>query len=93
MVADYLSTTYVNGKPFGIFAVANAPSGGVFDEAMYTTTGPLLVAAESIRFSARDETPVPHPKSDHGPRKFYDEDGEFPIPPPKETKTLKRAGR
>jgi hypothetical protein len=83
MVADYLSTAYVNGQAFGVFAAANAPSGGVFDEAMYTTTSPLLAAADNAYFSSKGEKPVPHTKSDHGPRKFYDEDGEFPIPPPK----------
>jgi hypothetical protein len=89
MVADYLSTSYVNGKPFGVFAVAQAPSGGVFDEAMYTTTSPLLAVAGSAYFSSRGEKPVAHAKSDHGPRKFYDQDGEFPIPPPK--RNLKRS--
>jgi hypothetical protein len=91
MVADYLSTAYVNGQSFGVFAVANAPSGGVFDEAMYTTTSPLVAAADSAYFSSKGEKPVPHAKSDHGPRKFYDEDGEFPIPPPK--KNLKRSAK
>jgi len=91
MVGDYLSTTYVNGQAFGVFAVANAPSGGVFDEAIYTTTSPLVAAADSAYFSSKGEKPVPHAKSDHGPRKFYDEDGEFPIPPPK--KNLKRSAK
>jgi len=93
MVADYLSTSYVNGKPFGVFAVAKAPSGGVLNEAMYTSTSPLVASAlvASARFSSRGEKPVPHAKSDHGPRKFYDEDGEYPIPPKK--KSMKRARR
>jgi hypothetical protein len=82
MVADYISTSYVNGKAFGVFAVANAPAGGIFDEAIYTSTSPLLADADSQYFSSKDELPISHAKSDHGPRKFYDEDGEFPIPPP-----------
>ena len=93
MVADYLSTSYVNGKPFGVFAVAQASSGSVFNEAMYTTSSPLVASAAvaAARLSSRGEKPVPHAKSDHGPRKFYDEDGQFPIPPKK--KLLKRARR
>jgi hypothetical protein len=93
MVADYLSTSYVNGKPFGVFAVAQAPSGSGLNEAMYTTTNPLVASAAvaAAHLSSKGERPVPHAKSDHGPRKFYDEDGQYPIPPKK--KFLKRARR
>src|SRR6202035_2886977 len=42
MVADYLAVAYANGNPFGVFAVAKTPSGGLFNEAMYTTKAPLL---------------------------------------------------
>jgi hypothetical protein len=91
MVADYISTSYVNGNAFAAFAVAQAPSGAVFDQAIYTTTNKLAMAAGRARFSSKDEKPIPNAKSDHGPRKFYDEDGEFPIPPPK--KNLMRAAR
>src|SRR6266550_3296889 len=38
MVADYISTSYVNGNAFAVFAAAKAPSGSTLDEAMYTTT-------------------------------------------------------
>jgi hypothetical protein len=40
-VGDYSSAGYVNGKAFGVFAVAHANSGAVFDEAIYTTKEPL----------------------------------------------------
>jgi hypothetical protein len=83
MVADYISTSYMNGSAFGVFAVAKAPSGSMLDEAMYTTTSPLTVAADAARFSSRNEHPVPNAKSDHGPAKFYDLDHEHPIPPKK----------
>ena len=36
MVADYISTSFVNGKAYGFFAVANAKSGTTFDQAIYT---------------------------------------------------------
>ena len=83
MVGDYISTSYVNGKPFAVFAVANVPSGSTFDEAMYTTPQALQARAGAQYFSSRGERPVRHAKSDHGPRKFYDEDGKYPIPPGK----------
>jgi Zn-dependent M28 family amino/carboxypeptidase len=37
MVGDYISTSFVNGAARPVFAVAKAPSGSTFDEAMYTT--------------------------------------------------------
>jgi hypothetical protein len=83
MVADYLSVSYANGQPFGVFAVARAPSGGKFNQAMYTTTTPLLVADNEPRYSSKADKPIPGAKGDKGPRKFYDDDGEYPIPPKK----------
>ncbi|MGA7382445.1 MAG: sialidase family protein, partial [Terriglobales bacterium] len=63
MVADYISVSYMNGNPFGVFAVAKAPSGSLLNEAMYTTKQPLLAAADAPRFSSRGELPVPNAKS------------------------------
>ena len=80
MVADYLSVSYANGQPFGVFAVAKAPSGGKYNEAMYTTTTPLLAAANEPTYSSLVDKPIPGVKSDKGPRKFYDDDGQYPIP-------------
>lgn len=80
MVADYISTSYVSGKAFGVFAVANPPIGSLLNEAIYTTPSPLVVAKSGRTFSSKDETPVANAKSDHGPRRFYDEDHEYPIP-------------
>jgi hypothetical protein len=94
MVADYISTSYVGGKPYAAFALARANSGAVFNEAIYTTTQPLassLTSAEALHSTSKNEKPVPNAKSDHGRRKFYDEDGEFPIPPRR--KYLKRSAR
>jgi hypothetical protein len=80
MVADYLSVSYANGQPFGVFPVAKAKSGGTFNEAMYTTTTGLLVADNEPRYSSAADKPIPGVKGDKGPRKFYDDDGEYPIP-------------
>lgn len=39
MVGDYISTSFVRGRPLPLFAVAGPPSGGLFDEAMATVRG------------------------------------------------------
>ncbi len=80
MVADYISVSYMNGNPFGVFAVAKAPSGSLLNEAMYTTKQPLLAAADAPRFSSRGELPVPNAKSDHVIKGYYDDEGRFPVP-------------
>jgi BNR repeat-like domain len=53
MVGDYISTSFVGGPAFPAFEVANAPSGGTFDEATYTVNGGLSVGKH------------PHSASDH----------------------------
>ena len=48
MVGDYISTSFSrDGKAHGTFAVANAPSGSVRDEAIYTTATGLSAVAGS----------------------------------------------
>jgi hypothetical protein len=59
MLADYLSSSYVNGKAFGAFMVAKAPSGGLLNQAAYTTKHPLEASADEPRFSSRGEKPIP----------------------------------
>lgn len=54
MVGDYISTSFSGGLAFPAFAVANAPTGGIFDEATYTINGGLSVSAGSN--VARDTT-------------------------------------
>jgi hypothetical protein len=77
MVADYIATAFTNGKPFGVFALAKPPSGSLLNEAMYTTKDPLLASADEPRFSSMGEKPV---AKSHYVRKYYDDDGEYPIP-------------
>jgi hypothetical protein len=89
MVADYLAVAYSNGNPFGVFAVAKAPSGGLFSEAMYTTKDPLVAAAGEPRFSSKGEKPVPNAKGRYV-WKYYDDDGEYPIPPSKQIRPSKQ---
>jgi len=89
MVADYLAVAYANGNPFGVFAVAKAPSNGVFNEAMYTTKSPLLAAADEPRISSKCEKPVPNAKGKYV-WKYYDDDGNYPIPPSKQARPSKQ---
>lgn len=45
MVGDYFSSSFSGGPAFPVFANANAPTGSVFDEAMYTVAGGLTPTA------------------------------------------------
>lgn len=57
MAADYIATSFANGKAFGFFASANANSGSTLDEAIYTTQTGFDASAEG-RFSSSGDTPV-----------------------------------
>ncbi len=59
MVGDYISTSFSNGKAFPAFALANAPSNGVLDEATYTVAGGLAVSGGSATSHA-DHALTPH---------------------------------
>jgi hypothetical protein len=50
MVGDYFSTSFAGSRAFPAFAVANAPTGGLFDEATYTISGglPISTAASVV---------------------------------------------
>jgi hypothetical protein len=54
MVGDYISTSFSGAPAYPAFAVANAPSGGVFDEATYTVKGGLSVGEGTVQ--ATDHT-------------------------------------
>jgi hypothetical protein len=43
MVGDYMSTSFVGSPAFPAFAVASAPTGSTFDEAIFTVKGGLSV--------------------------------------------------
>jgi hypothetical protein len=90
MVADYLNVAFSNSQPYGVFPVAKAVSGGKFNEAMYTTAKPLLASANEPRYSSLADKPILGVKSDKGPRKYYDDDGEYPIP---QKKMARKASR
>jgi len=80
MVADYIGVSYNNGNPFGVFAVAKAPSGSVLNEAMYTTKQPLVLPGDTPVFSSKVDQPVPGAKSDHVMKFYLDDEGTVPVP-------------
>lgn len=45
MVGDYISTSFSGAQAYPAISVANPPSGGVLDQATYTVSGGLSVAA------------------------------------------------
>jgi hypothetical protein len=64
MYGDYISTSYVGGNALPVIVVANAPTGGVFDEAVYTPSGSLAVHGS---LSSAADRPVPNAASDEQP--------------------------
>jgi hypothetical protein len=65
MVGDYISTSFAGSTARGVFAVANAPAGSVFDEAMYSPATGLGVVTGSAVVTSSGEHPVPNAASDH----------------------------
>jgi hypothetical protein len=58
MVGDYIATSFSGGKAYGVFAVAKAKSGSMFDEAIYTTQAGFDVALARTHNSSAGELPV-----------------------------------
>ena len=89
MVGDYVGVTYVAGRAFPAIAVARANNGTTFDEAIYTSTDPLIQARGVL--SAKHEPPIPGARSDHAAREFYDEEGRYPRKPPISKRRMRRS--
>jgi hypothetical protein len=75
MVGDYIATAFTNGVPHGVFAVAQASSGGMFNEAIYTGKG-LTALAAGRQLSAAKDRPL-HNLSDRIEREVP-EKGKIP---------------
>jgi len=81
MVADYISVGFAGGKAFPVFAAAQAKTGSLFHEAIYTTTsGQTASTPELEQMSAAGDVPVPNAHSDHGPMEYLDQEHLIPIP-------------
>ena len=81
MVGDYVASAYSGGKALPIFAAAQANSGTLFDEPIYTTTTGIPAAHHAAALTSAGEQPVPNPQSDHPIRQFYDQEYRYPIGP------------
>jgi hypothetical protein len=70
MVADYVATVYPSGgRAFPIYAIAYAPTNGLFQEAIYTAGyGYLQDEMTEPMYSSAGEKPIPGIKSDHPAR-------------------------
>ena len=80
MVADYVSVGFGGGKAFPVFAAAQAPTGAVLQEAIYTTAaGQEPPTPELELMSAEGDVPVPNAHSDHGPMEYLDQEHMIPI--------------
>ncbi len=79
MLGDYISTSYMNGKAFGVFAKALAPKNALFRQAMYTPKMGLfeMQEGEGPYVSSAGDRPVPNAKSDHPPVPFWDSEGRL----------------
>jgi len=82
MVGDYISTSYVNGKAFGVFAGALAPRSGKFFEVIATNQAGFLEEGTGPQLSSANDKPLPNAKSDHGTYQFWDSEGRIPRPDP-----------
>lgn len=65
MVGDYISTSWLNGKAYGAFAVAKTPSGSAFDQSVFVPTGGLSAAASGFVNTSAGDKAVPAAASDH----------------------------
>jgi hypothetical protein len=73
MVADYIAVGFGGGKAFPIFALAQAPTGSLFHQAIYTTASGLSREAPELeQLSSAGDLPVAGAKSDHVVRPFVD---------------------
>jgi hypothetical protein len=80
MVADYISVGFAGGKAFPVFAAAQAKSGSLFHEAIYTTTSSQAASTPELeQMSAAGDVPVPNAHSDHGPMEYLDQEHLIPI--------------
>jgi len=81
MVGDYISTSIVNGKAFGVVAGALPPAGGKFRESMYTPTIGLLEEGTGPELSSAGDKAIPGAKSDHPPSAYWDQEHKLPKKP------------
>jgi hypothetical protein len=60
MVGDYIRTAFVSSVAYSVFAVAKQPSGGLFDEAMYTPVGGLEIPRFGPQYTSAFDVAMPN---------------------------------
>jgi len=65
MVGDYIQTTFVGTSAWSVFAVAFAPSGGLFDEAMYVPSGGQAIPRFGPQATSAYDVAHPNPRFIH----------------------------
>lgn len=83
MVADYVATVYpAGGRAFPIYVIANAPAGGLLQQAVYTEGYGFTMDEMNLPLmSSKNDKPIPGIKSDHPMRTYYDLDNQNPNHP------------
>jgi hypothetical protein len=90
MVADYLATVFAGPRAFPLYVIAHPPSGGLFQEAVYTEGYGFPFTGQEQTFSSKGDKPIPDFTSYIRPREFYDQDDEVPVHPGKAAPPDKR---
>jgi hypothetical protein len=67
MVGDYISTSWVDGRAYGAFALASAPVGSLLNEQIFVPSGGLTAAAGGFVNTSKGEHAVAGAASDHAP--------------------------
>jgi hypothetical protein len=83
MVADYVATVFAGPRAFPLYVIANPPSAGLFQEAVYTEGYGFPFTGQEQTFSSKDDKPIPDFTSYIRPKEFYDQDNEVPVHPGK----------
>lgn len=78
-VGDYIGVIYSSENAFPAIAVARPTTAAAFDEAIYTTTNPLI-QGPAVAAVGRAQL-VQRTHSDHPPRQFYDLEVRYPRKP------------
>ncbi len=82
MVADYIATVFAGPRGFPIYVIANPPSGGLYQEAVYTEGyGFPFTGTSEPTYSSANDIPIPGMQSDHPPRSPEERDTEIPSQP------------
>jgi len=80
MVADYVMTVFSGQRGFPIYVIAKPPSGGVFQQAVYTEGYGFFFNGMEPTYSSANDVSIPGIQSDHPPRTPEDRDNLL-VPP------------